>query len=275
MALNRKNVLCIVFLIFFFIILSGFYSIVFRPQKDISEAEQRTLQKIPSFKFEKFTSGEFQSEMDQAVSDQFVYSDAIKQLVKDFDNALVSYTSRMFSTTTNKTEAVVPATFESVDVTNDISEGTKNQDILETTDITSPEQIIDMPEEIVPEPVPVLPQKYDYIYTEVITKYIYKLDDSGYIIQKASDPNTYDYDLYDPEMLERVTYPKYLYFINTCMSVDFREPQKYDPLSVIKEHISMDMTSLSSTISRNISSYSTRQIITGIIVVHTKDTSSA
>ena len=66
MAWNKKNVSSFIFLILFAAILMGFYSIAFRPQNEISEAEQRTLQKIPSFSFGKFTEGTFQSEMDQA-----------------------------------------------------------------------------------------------------------------------------------------------------------------------------------------------------------------
>lgn len=281
MALNRKNVVSIIFLLFFFVILAGFYSIVFRPQKNISEAEQRTLQKIPSFSLEKFASGAFQTEMDDAVSDQFIFSDEIKQLVKDFDNSLVSYTSRIFRpfsrTMEPDAEVVVSpvevaaetatindfSALEAVSESKDDNHQADNDAVSKITeevpdnyeasglsvvanenaaeDASKTVQALSAAAETaqVASSVP-QKQKYDYIYTEVITKYIYKLDDSGYIIQKAADPNTYDFDLYDPDMLDKVTYPKYLYLINSSMSVDFREPQKYDALSVIKQKIKMD-----------------------------------
>ena len=250
MALNKKNVVSIFFLLFFITILTGFYSIAFRPQTDISEAEQRTLQKIPAFSFESFTQGTFQTEMDQAVSDQFLFSAEIKQLVKDFDNYLVSLTSDIAGksvVTTVYTEVIDAETSAAetsgVEASDDVNTA---QIIAENITKITAEKITDAttenvaPQQVVEPPKPVQIEKYPYIYTEVIDKYIYKLDDSGYIIQKACDPNTYDFDIYDPEMLKKVTYPKYLYFINSSMSVDFREPHKYDPLSVIKQYIEMD-----------------------------------
>ena len=238
MALN-KNFISIIFLLFFAAILMGFYSIMFRTQNGISEAELRTLQKIPSFSLESFTEGTFQSEMDQAVSDQFLFSAEIKQLVKDFDNSLVSLTSDIagksvvIPTVLEETTITEPAVSEVVE-----TETADDENTAENIEVAIIEEVTPPP--VVEPPKPVQIEKYPYIYTEVIDKYIYKLDDSGYIIQKACDPNTYDFDIYDPEMLKKVTYPKYLYFINSSMSVDFREPHKYDPLSVIKQNIEMD-----------------------------------
>jgi hypothetical protein len=243
MALN-KNVTSIIFLLFFAAILMGFYSIMFRTQNDISEAELRTLQKIPSFSLEAFTEGTYQSEMDQAVSDQFLFSAEIKQLVKDFDNSIVSLTSNIAGKSVTKTLTLTDSPVVEEKITEPVvtevieAETPVGENIGESISDTAVEEVI--PEPIVEPSKTVQIEKYPYIYTEVIDKYIYKLDDSGYIIQKACDPNTYDFDIYDPEMLKKVTYPKYLYFINSSMSVDFREPHKYDPLSVIKQNIEMD-----------------------------------
>ena len=285
MAWNKKNASSFIFLILFAAILMGFYSIVFRPQNEISEAEQRTLQKIPSFSFGKFTEGIFQSEMDQAVSDQFIFSAEIKQLVKDFDNSLVLLTSsiarkavknnqdsmnEIIEADTNDERNVVLSEIIMEQADNKVAlsdneygvyplETTKEELITNTSDTSSFSNNSDIsilgsgsPDDKNPtasnvaEPVTaqtaetVKNEKYPYIYTEIIERYIYKLDDSGYIVQKASDPKTYDFDIYDSDMLEKVTYPKYLYLINSSMSVDFREPHKYDPLSVIKQYIKMD-----------------------------------
>lgn len=261
MALNKKNVISIIFLLFFAAILMGFYSILFRTQNDISEAELRTLQKIPEFSFETFAEGTFQSEMDQAVSDQFLFSAEIKQLVKDFDNSLVSLTSNIAGKSVLRSQYFADLALQDDSVKTEQGEqsvsGPALEDVIaaETSGAdneNSGEQeaggsVLSVPAEddtqtaVVEEaPKPAKIEKYPYIYTEVKDKYIYKLDDSGYIIQKACDPNTYDFDIYDPEMLKKVTYPKYLYFINSSMSVDFREPHKYDPLSVIKQNIEMD-----------------------------------
>ncbi len=236
----------------------GFYSIMFRTQNDISEAELRTLQKIPGFSFESFAEGNFQSEMDQAVSDQFLFSAEIKQLVKDFDNSLVSITSSIAgksvlrsqqlmdltvnddSAKTMQGESSVLEAVENISSPDNDNSG-ENLTVASTEDTanTNTSEAV-TPQPVVEELKPAQIEKYPYIYTEVKDKYIYKLDDSGYIIQKASNPTTYDFDIYDPEMLKKVTYPKYLYFINSSMSVDFREPHKYDPLSVIKQYIEMD-----------------------------------
>ncbi len=278
MAWNKKNVSSFIFLVLFAAILMGFYSIAFRPQNEISEAEQRTLQKIPSFSFGKFTEGTFQSEMDQAVSDQFVFSAEIKQLVKDFDNSLVLLTSSIARKSVNEiteadinnekdvvlAEAIKEQTYNEAVLSenesgivvletnaeeiiyneSDISSNSNNSDIgilsSGTTDDKNGATPLAAEAVTAQTTETVKNEKYPYIYTEVIERYIYKLDDSGYIVQKASDPKTYDFDVYDPEMLEKVTYPKYLYLINSSMSVDFREPHKYDPLSVIKQYIKMD-----------------------------------
>ena len=238
----------------------GFYSLLFRQQGDISEAEQRTLQKIPSFSAGKFSDGSFQSEMDQAISDQFLFSQEIKQLVKDWDNSLVSYTSKTFrpllSVGTQQASFVQEATAEAVP-----ADAAKFADVADAADVgvTAAEEPVLPPSQVesvgagevtaveeaapapaVSEPVEAPSRTYDYIYTEVVSKYLYKLDESGYIIQKASDPETYDFDLYSKEMLDKVTYPKYLYFINSSMSVDFRNPGKYDPFGVIKRNFDMD-----------------------------------
>ncbi|MCR4941138.1 MAG: hypothetical protein K5930_13715 [Treponemataceae bacterium] len=310
MARDKKKIIGFVFLLFVSLILMGFYSVLFRSQKDISEAELRTLQKIPFFSFDKFMDASFQSEMDQAVSDQFLFSGEIKQLVKDWDNSLVSYTNRIFrplavrpSPVTDLQEAAVgedsavgegaasgaPVNAAPVNAAEDsaaaggkpaetgqtivaaeaaavsevtgavsaaisdtassvatasasygaASEAAAISEAATTGDTASPPSSPAASMSAVSAQPP-LKQKYDYIYTEVVSKYLYKLDESGYIIQKASDPDTYDFDLYSKEMLDRVTYPKYLYFINSSMSFDFRDPQKYDPFSVIKENFSMD-----------------------------------
>lgn len=68
---------------------------------------------------------------------------------------------------------------------------------------------------------------------------VYKLDDSGYLIRKAVAPEQFVYDLYDPAMLQRVTFPKYLYFINTSESVDFNNVKKYDAFGYIKTQFAM------------------------------------
>ena len=53
-------------------------------------------------------------------------------------------------------------------------------------------------------------------------------------------PEMYNFDLYDPDMLAAVKYPKYVFFIDTSLSTDFTEPDKYKPFEYIKTQIPAD-----------------------------------
>ena len=215
-----ENVLRICFLLFFVLILSAFFSLAFRPQKLISEEENRTLQTLPAFSFKSFLSSEYQDQLENAAADQLLFSKEIKYGVKQFYNALTSGFSALCAKNSASQTAALSESGE-VAPTADISAAVSGDSSLEPA------------EEI-------LPEKYDYVYTEVVAGKLYKLDESGYIIHKALPPEMYNFDLYDPDMLAAVKYPKYVFFIDTSLSTDFTEPGKFKPFDYIKTQIPAD-----------------------------------
>ena len=208
-----ENVFRICFLLFFVLILSAFFSLAFRPQKLISEEENRTLQTLPAFSFKSFLSSEYQDALENAAADQLLFSKEIKYGVKQFYNALTSEFSALCTKKTTAQTVVQAETGEDV-LLADVSASETEEEIL--------------------------PEKYDYVYTEVVAGKLYKLDESGYIIHKALPPEMYNFDLYDPDMLAAVKYPKYVFFIDTSLSTDFTEPDKYKPFDYIKTQILAD-----------------------------------
>jgi len=90
-----------------------------------------------------------------------------------------------------------------------------------------------------PQPSPkaavVQPQKPSYTYTEVVAGKVYKLDDSGYLVQKPTPPENFDYTIYDPAMIAAVTEPKYLYFINSSVSTDFNNIDQNKVFEYVKK----------------------------------------
>jgi len=190
-----RKILSLLFIICVCIVLLFFYSLPVRGQKDVSEEEQRTLQHVPFFSAEDFLSGRYQKKVEDAVSDQLLFSAEIKYGVKQVQNTL----NRIMA------ELVLPKKKEMTSADSDCG-------ILENkTDVQS-----------------------HYTYTEVVADKIYKLDDSGYLVQKPVAADQFIYSIYDPAMLKLVTFPKYLYFINTSVSVDFNDINKYNAFKYVK-----------------------------------------
>ncbi len=57
-----------------------FLMVPFRGQKSISVAEARTLQKIPHFSIKSFAKGDYQDQLEKAISDQLILSSRMKKI---------------------------------------------------------------------------------------------------------------------------------------------------------------------------------------------------
>ena len=207
----KYSIAKVIFLLMIFIILGFFYSIIFRPQKDISIEENRTLQKVPSFSMRDFADGTYQQQMEDSIGDQFLFSIQIKYGVKQFFNYLTNAFSKI-----NKNEEM-PVIAESTE--NLSEELTANQSLNQ--------------------PVVQVENTPHYTYKEVVANKLYKLDDSGYIVEKPHAPEEYCFELYDPAMLVAVTYPKYLFFIYNSESTDFNDLNKYKAFEYVKKQMPM------------------------------------
>ena len=196
----KSSIAKIIFLLLIFGVLGFFYSIIFRPQKEISIEENRTLQKIPSFSMRDFADGTYQKQMEDSIGDQFLFSIQIKYGVKQFFNHLTG----AFSNINNKNAEMLVT-----------DESTENLPVV---------QIENTPH---------------YTYKEVVANKLYKLDDSGYIVEKPHAPEEYCFELYDPAMLAAVTYPKYLFFIYNSESTDFNDLNKYKAFEYVKKQMPM------------------------------------
>lgn len=195
-SIKIRKILSLLFVICLCAALLLFYSLPVRGQKDISEEEQRTLQHVPSFSPADFFSGKYQKQAEDAVADQLLFSAEIKYGVKQAQNGLTAATAKLVQT------------------------GKKSVPAGNRTDEDNAEKSAEKPH---------------YTYTEVVADTAYKLDDSGYLVKKPVAPDQFVYTIYDPSMLKRVTFPKYLYFINTSVSVDFNDVGKYDAFDYVKK----------------------------------------
>lgn len=213
---NFKTIVSIIYIFFSALILCLFASVVFRVQKDTSVEENRTLQKVPSFKVSEFISGEYQTKMENSIGDQLLWSAEIKYGVKQFYNQLTKTVSSFEKEQAVDEEAVENVTAEKEDEN-------------------------------------VQKDKGKYVYKEVVKDKIYRLDDSGYLVEKAHAPEEYCFELYKPEMLAKVTYPKYLFFIMSSESADFNDLHKYKTLDYIKTK--MPMTGYSELIYNSFDEY--------------------
>jgi hypothetical protein len=192
---KTRQILSLLFTLFVCLFLLFFYSLPLRGQKDISEEEQRTLQHVPSFSASAFLSGTYQKQAEDSVADQLLFSAQIKFGVKQIQNALTDAAAKAAAAQKTHT-APIPA------------------------------------ESAAEAEAPAV--QPHYTYTEVAAGKVYKLDDSGYLVQKPIPPDQFDYTIYDPAMLRRVTFPKYLYFINSSVSVDFNDMKKYNAFEYVK-----------------------------------------
>lgn len=216
----------ILFIISCLLVLCLFYSLLFRPQKDISIEENRTLQKVPVFTVKSFINGQFQKQMEDSIGDQILFSIQIKYGVKQVFNHLTTQiakldgkSSRQKLTSTTSSE-------------NKQTTVIQHEEALSETVIIPSESTKSLPVE-----PPEQPDKNSYTYKEVVAGKLYKLDDSGYIVEKPHAPEEYEFELYEPKMLEDVTFPKYLYFIECSESADFNDLQKYNAFEYIKAHM--------------------------------------
>lgn len=212
----------IIFLILIFCVLSFFYSIIFRPQKDISIEENRTLQKVPSFSLGSFADGTYQKQMEDAIGDQLLFSIQIKYGVKQVFNQL--------------TEA-----FSKINYKSEEGESVKTSEIIESRDdVANDSTAISLSISASDnQPTVQVENKPHYTYREVVANKLYKLDDSGYIVEKPHAPEEYCFELYDPAMLAAVTYPKYLFFIENSESTDFNDLKKYNAFEYVKKQMPM------------------------------------
>lgn len=214
------------------LILSLFFSLIWRPQTDVSEEEMRTLTKVPAFSPATFLSGTYQNQMEEAISDQLLFGKEMKYGVKGWYNRLTMKTSAIASKAVEMKEGedvrslaetevvIIESTDSDIQVQNTVSSA-----FSETPESNSLQQ---------PAPQP------SYTYQEVVAGSIYRLDSSGWLIHKATAPETYDFDtLYSQDMLNAVTRPKYLFFIDTPLSRDFSDFYSYDPFSYIKTQFTM------------------------------------
>ncbi len=252
---SKKKLVRILFLISCVLVLCLFYSVLFRPQKEISIEENRTLQKVPAFSVKAFFKGTFQDEMERSIGDQLLFSIQIKYGVKQVFNFLTTQTAKLDGNN-NKQKLVSTtssSTTETLDSNQPVTENTSSQsnELVQTTALTNTTTNTNaspqtnsasdinkpVPTTSSPEPTPVQPDKNSYTYKEVVAGKLYKLDESGYIVEKPHAPEEYEFELYDPKMLEAVTFPKYLYFIECSESADFNDLQKYNAFEFIKAHM--------------------------------------
>ena len=252
------------------LVLSLFYSVLFRPQKEISIEENRTLQKVPAFSVKAFFKGTFQDEMERSIGDQLLFSIQIKYGVKQAFNFLTKQTAKLDERSSNKTLASTSLSSQNEtsdseqtvignalnqsnkldQTTNKTNTNTQTNEVIQsnavaqtntlsqsnsTSDIKEPASTTSSTS--TPIPTPVQPDKNSYTYKEVVAGKLYKLDDSGYIVEKPHAPEEYEFELYDPKMLEAVTFPKYLYFIECSESADFNDLYKYNAFDYIKKHM--------------------------------------
>lgn len=216
----------ILFIISCLLVLCLFYSLLFRPQKDISIEENRTLQKVPLFTVKSFINGQFQKQMEDSIGDQLLFSIQIKYGVKQTFNHLTKQIAKLdgkYSTQKLKSTTSSENTQTTV---------IQPEEALSDKTITPQESTKTLP--VAPQEQP---DKNCYTYREVVAGKLYKLDDSGYIVEKPHAPEEYEFELYDPKMLDAVTFPKYLYFIECSESADFNDLQKYNAFEYIKAHM--------------------------------------
>ena len=64
---------------------------LFKGQKSIMISENRSAQKIPSFNIKKFINSEFQNDLEQALSDQFIKGEGLKSRLIGFENTMYDY----------------------------------------------------------------------------------------------------------------------------------------------------------------------------------------
>ncbi|MBO4857950.1 MAG: hypothetical protein J5527_05505 [Treponema sp.] len=237
------------------LVLCLFYSVLFRPQKEISIEENRTLQKVPAFSVKAFFKGTFQDEMERSIGDQLLFSIQIKYGVKQAFNFLTTQTAKLDgkSSTQKLTSTTSSSTTETPDSNQSVKEITSSQsnELIQTTALTNTttqsnastqstsasDTTKTVPTTSSSASTPVQPDKNSYTYKEVVAGKLYKLDDSGYIVEKPHSPEEYEFELYDPKMLEAVTFPKYMYFIECSESADFNDLYKYNAFDYIKEHM--------------------------------------
>ncbi len=218
-----KRIGKIIFLCSFCLLLCLFYSLLFRPQKEISIEENRTLQKVPVFTPKSFINGQFQDQMEASIGDQLLFSIQIKYGVKQVFNQLTKVVSG-----TSKTKEVQV-------VSTNLTQA-EEDNLLPDTQIDQVEET-EKAEQVAQAEQIEQPDKNAYTYKEVVADKLYKLDESGYIVEKPHAPQEYEFELYDPEMLKQVSFPKYLYFIESSESADFNDLKKYNAFEYIKQHM--------------------------------------
>ncbi len=77
---NKKNAMMdLIFLLGVFLVIISFYvALAIRGQKQKSVSENRPLAKIPQFSFKEFFSGDYQTNLENSLIDQMVFSEKIK-----------------------------------------------------------------------------------------------------------------------------------------------------------------------------------------------------
>ncbi|MCR4954212.1 MAG: hypothetical protein K6A43_09075 [Treponema sp.] len=225
-----KKIVSLIFVILCVLSLGLFYSVIFRGQKNESIEENRTLQKVLRFSMSGFWKGEYQTKMEDSIGDQMAFSIEIKTGVKKFYNQLTGKTSGADKVFVN---AKRDGGKQSEVLENQIAASEKNGGGYQT------EVLENQSSSQVPV-IPPQPDKNSYTYKEVVAGKVYKIDESGYLLAMHHEPEEYNFDLYDPEMLEEVTFPKYLFFIETSESTDFNDIQKSRAFEYIKQTFPMD-----------------------------------
>ena len=224
----------IIFLLLLVSILSLFYSIAFRKQKEISDDEKRTLQKIPVFTGKAFLDTTYQRQMEDAISDQILFSQQIRFETKQFYHHFTKQFTELDETIEHIKSVCIKDEASGEPKVDDSSE--KNPEIPVITlenNAETDEKKLDS--EIKQSEKPVK----KYVYKEVLHDALYTLDSSGWIVVKGVDPQKYNINRYPEEMLEKVKWPKYLYFIETSESKDFNDMNKYDAFSYVKSKMKM------------------------------------
>lgn len=228
---NASTIIAIILSVCFAAVLALFYAVAFTGQTDISETEMRTLQKVPAFSAEAFSTGVYQSELEDSIADQLRFGEQIKFIVKQGYNALTSCFSKAAARAVLKADEGLVAAGQPAESSAGLVEAAADESAPADGSASAPA----LESAAVPESKP--KQTYHYIYQEVVADSLYKLDDSGYIIQMWAPPDQYDFDLYDPDMLAAVTYPKYMLFIDTPLSTDFNHPGESRAYEYVKAHM--------------------------------------
>ena len=86
--MRKQRILSLVLIVFCALPVLSLLIVCVRGQQDISLTENRSLKRFPEFSLSSFITGKFQSDLEEALGDQFVGGDSIKRIVLNTRNSI-------------------------------------------------------------------------------------------------------------------------------------------------------------------------------------------